>query len=356
MLNDPAKVAGAKKPNAQVKINGKQLLWTNIEVETTNAYRAATFTLHVPTQNQPNIDFEKLTDTEELVVEINMDDGSGKLVRVLVGDADYIEEEWQTKIATISGRDYTARFIDENTTEKYPAYTSSQIIALLAEKHGLKTNITETSTPVGSYYNEQYSKMVASASEWDLMMFLAQREHFNLYLDGDTVVFKPQEDSKNYYIIEWKEVTKNVYESNSIRMRFKRNYTIANDLAVVVHGYDLYTQKKYTETARRRHSPTRGQKRQKYIASVSGITQEQAAQMAQNMALELSLHEKTLSVELSGDLILTPQSIIKVTGFSSRWDQLYYPVTINRRISYEGGFSMSVEAKNHDPNTQVDLA
>lgn len=355
MLNDPSNEAGAKNPDAQIKINGNPAMWTSLEIEATNSYRASTFNIQMPTQNQPNFKFDELVDTEELKVEINIDDGHGTLTRVLVGDVDYLDWDWRTQSATFSGRDYTAKFIDETITDKYPASTSSRIIELLVDKHGLKKDITETSTPVGSYYNGQYAKMIATTSEWDLMMFLAQKENFDLYVENDTVVFKPKTEAKSYYILECSSVSESVSTANVIQIRFHRNYTIANDLAVTVHGYDLYTQKKYAQTVRRHHVPSRGTKKQKYIASVSGVTQEQAAQTAQHVALELSLHEKTFSAELAGDLILTPRSVIKLSGYSPRLDQLYYPVSIIRRISFDGGFGMTVDAKNHDPNTQVDL-
>lgn len=354
MLNDPSKIAGVVKPNAQIKINNKQCSWTSLDIESTNSYRADTFRIVFPTQDQPNFIFDELIDTEQLNVEINLDDGRG-LKRFLVGDVDYIEVDPFTKIAVITGRDYVARFLDNTTTERYPSYTSAQIIFALAVKHKLKTRVTETTVPVGSYYMEEYSKLTTNTSEWDLMMSLAQREDFDLYVDGDTLVFAPKPTTKNYYIVENKDVSSGVSASNVTRIKFHRNYTIANDISVVVHGFDLLTQKTYRQSVSRRHVPNRGQKRQKYIASVPGITQEQASQMAQSVALQLSLHEKTFRATLAGDNILTPRDIIKVTGYGSRWDQLYYPVTVARHVSFGGDYNMIVDAKNHDPNTQVDI-
>lgn len=355
MLNKPDNEAGLRKPDAQIKINGYICEWLSLELENTNSSRASTFKLEIPVKNQSEFDFETLIDTEELNVEINIDDGKNGLTRVFLGDVDYLNWGYPNLFATLYGRDYTARFIDENTTDKYPSNTSSQIISLFADKHGLKKNIASTSVAVGSYYSDQYSKVLMTTSEWDLMMFLAQQENFDLYVDNDTVIFQPKTDTQTYYVLELKEVSKGTATSNVVKIEFKRNYTIANDISVVVHGYDLYSQKKYTQTARRRHVPTRGTKKQKYIASIPNLTQEQATQLAKNIALQLSLHEKTFDADLAGDTILTPRSVIKVTGFSPRFDQVYYPVTITKHMDYESGLTMSVSAKNHDPNTQVDI-
>ena len=99
----------------------------------------------------------------------------------------------------------------------------------------------------------------------------------------------------------------------------------------------------------------RSAKVQNYVVNVPGVTQAQANATAQNLLKTISMQEKKLIAELAGDCILTPRSVLQLIGTGPRWDQIYYPYMIQRKLSFEEGFSMSVEAKNHNPNTEVDI-
>ncbi|WP_157128305.1 hypothetical protein [Cupriavidus sp. USMAA2-4] len=42
---------------------------------------------------------------------------------------------------------------------------------------------------------------------------------------------------------------------------------------------------------------------------------------------------------------------ILVEGTNTKFDQIYYPVSITRQMSVTAGYAMRVEAKNHNPDT-----
>ena len=62
-----------------------------------------------------------------------------------------------------------------------------------------------------------------------------------------------------------------------------------------------------------------------------------------------------LKAELPGDTILDTTSVIQVTGTGTAYDQIYYPDSISRYMHWDGGFSMTVSAKNFAPDSQATL-
>ena len=71
------------------------------------------------------------------------------------------------------------------------------------------------------------------------------------------------------------------------------------------------------------------------------------------MADKITRHERLLSAELPGDLELDSRSLVRLSGTGTSWDQAYYPESVTRRLSFEGGFTMSLRAKNHSPHDEV---
>ena len=357
--NDPSFQAAVIKPTASVKFNGAVVDWLSIDIVSTNNRRASTFEIKIPTFAQTNMSFEDIIATEVIDVAIDMDAGDGEFVRLLTGRVDMFEERFVSEDAIFTGRDLTALLIDTKTTQKFVEVTSSTVASLFAEEHGLKEDIQSTDTPVGTYYNNQSVSLNSQTTEWDLLSFLAQNEGFDLYVDNKTLVFKAPSTTKDYYVIDWRAGDSNAYRfSNAIEADFSRNLTIANDVRVTVKSWKALDQKTHTATSSRKHSPSRigaKQSSQKYVAFVPGLSADQTTKLAQQTALDISLHEKNILATLQADTILTPRSIIKVTGFSTAWDQLYYPDNIHRHLSFKEKFTMEVRAKNHDVNSQVVL-
>jgi hypothetical protein len=45
--------------------------------------------------------------------------------------------------------------------------------------------------------------------------------------------------------------------------------------------------------------------------------------------------------------------MVHLTGAGRGWDQLYYPDSVVRRISFEEGYRMDLRAKNHATQSTV---
>jgi hypothetical protein len=91
-----------------------------------------------------------------------------------------------------------------------------------------------------------------------------------------------------------------------------------------------------------------------YIYNEPGLNQDQANTRAKEKLKGIVRNEMCLSGELPGDNILTVRNLVNVSGTGTAYDQTYWPVSVSRRMDMGGGYKMSLEAKNHSPETERD--
>jgi len=352
-------IPDVSKVRARIKINDVIIDWLSFSINSTNTHAANIFTVEAPYYDQTAKDMDFILNTESLKLEIAVDDGSGSFVRILFGYIDFEDTDLGFGHVTLSGRDLTSLLMDTKAlrSKVIANLTASELAADYAEEHQLKQDITPTRLLIGQYDSDQHVTITGSQSEWDILCKLAQNEGYEVYVIDDTLHFKPPSTTKDYYDINWSYADESGFEaSNVLKIRVHRNYTIANDIRVRVKGWSGLNATKYSQTVSRKHTPqrTKGRtKTQTYVIHADGVDPDAVTRIAEAALLQLSRHEKKITLQLMGDTILTPRNIIKLTGVGNRFDQLYYPYTITRHMSFGESFLMDVSAKNHDVNSQV---
>jgi phage protein D len=251
----------------------------------------------------------------------------------------------------IEGRDLTRRFIDNKTEEAYVNQTSSQIVSLLAAKEGLSVQATPTTTPVGRYYQIDHDRISLdqfhrSLTEWDLITMLARYEGFDAYVDGTTLYFqKATPPSADPWVARWQIDENGIQSSNLLDLQMERALTIAKGIQVVVkswHGKRARAFVRGAPASTEIRSPSQSNTQQ-YIIVRPNLTEDQAQQLANQVYSDLSRHEKVITGQACGDMLLTPRVVIRLTGTGTDWDQVYYPVEITRHID-DHGFLMDFRA------------
>lgn len=362
-----------RQPRGIVEINGIKCDFLRAEINTTTYFLADTFSIELPISGQPGKLSEQYFSSESaMMLEVfvgfptNPDNFSNKdLDSIVLGQVDDVEiNELERKII-LTGRDLTAKFIDNKTTQKYPNLTASQIVTLLAKKEGLTAEVTETSTPAGVYYANNHATITSELPEWDLITFLAQNEGFSAYVKGTTLYFHPlPTESDTPYLLQYtKPGNDNSYISFSgLNLTRKRSLTLARDVIVIVRSWN--SGKKRAFTVKVRVTPNKKTvlaskaqpigDAQTYTYTIPGLTKEQALQRAQKIAKQLTQHERIIEIEMPGDNILQKVSVIKLAGTETDFDQIYFTSSINRVLS-PTEYHMHIEAKNHSPNSQVEF-
>lgn len=350
-----------RAPRLSVLVNGSSLTGAiAAEVSSNSHYAADRFRVRTALQ----ADDPTIWTQSDMLVEVRMGLG-GTWTSLITGGVDRLDIDPLQGVVELEGRDLTAGFIEARTQETFANRTSSEIATILAGRQGLTADVAATSTPVGRYYQSEHDRITLNqfsraTTEWDLLVFLAQHEGFDVWVDGTTLHFQPQVTADQEAAV--------LTPNDCLDLRLERSLTLARDIEVVVKSWNTRQQTAFTETARSAGkggtasgAATAG-KVQRYVYVRPNLTPQDALQLAQRILGELSRHERVVRATLPGELTLTPRSLVRLAGTGTDFDQTYYVAEIDRRLSVERGFTQTVRAKNSSPASatttpvQADLA
>lgn len=280
---------------------------------------------------------------------------------LIVGDADTVEADPITGIVRVMGRDLTALLIDKKTADTYQNQTASQVATLLAQGVGLTPVVTATTTLVGTYYQQDHTRTSLNqfsnaTTEWDLLTYLADQEQFDVFVQGTSLYFQPKTlPTAPPYELLYTPGTVATFNGKSLKLH--RSMTLAKDIKVTVRSWSSKAKSSVTVTLRGSIATNAGAvvelgPPQTYVFVKPGLTHAQATVYAQQKLNELSKHERVVSIDMPGELTLTPRDMVSLSGTASNWDQVYYVDAISRSMSWTG-FSETLRIKNHSPLDQA---
>ncbi|MDQ0124710.1 phage protein D [Pseudomonas lini] len=346
-------------------VNGTQVPFYSFDVESNAFYSADTFSVLLPMSDlPPPYDTIKWWG-DQLSIEVS----------ISVGLIDQNVEDWRTLIigtvdrlsvrpakfeVYLDGRDYTSKLIDTKTNEKFANMTTSEVATLLAKRRGLKPVVTATKTQVGGITKWDHAHVTDERTEWDLLAYFAGLDGFQVYVTGNELHYEPALDPEttDQYLIRWVEpgALACPQSNTSDDIVFERDLTLARGVTVQVISYKDGKTYNATYPTRSAKGISPGQstsKRQVYVIKRNGLDQYAAQQLAQKIHKQITDHEMRMSCSMPGDNFLMPNTIVRQEGTGSGFDQLYYVDSVRRSLSFESGYSMSLTAKNHNPNSLV---
>lgn len=368
---DPSQ-EGLRNPRGIVKINGVPVagcLDFNVE---SNSYREAdtfdvTFALSaLVAPFDANWFTQQTTIGVELLAGFPADPdnyGASDLDLLIAGNVDEVSFDPVQRTLELSGRDLTSLLIDSKTAEKWQNQTASQVATTLANRHGLTPVVTDTTGTIGLFYQIDHVSTTSTQTEWDFLIQLAQQAQFVVYVKGHELHFEPAPDpaSAPTYPITWTPAdAQGPFGSNTKQLSFSRTLTVGKTISVTVHSWNTKQRKGFSATypTGRVHGAgpgTAGSPAQNYYYPIANLTQDQAIKRAQAIYNELIKHEMRMSAGLPADGILSIAHVIPVTGTGTKFDQVYYPQSIMRRMSKGSGYTMDVTARNHSNDVEPAL-
>jgi phage protein D len=277
---------------------------------------------------------------------------SVSFVTLFTGVVDSIAINATKRLIRVTGRDLSAQLIEARTQETFSNRTASEIASLLANRHGLSPNVVETTTPVGRYYQDEHDRVTLgqysrSTTEWDLLVFLALQEGFDVSVTGVTLNFCPSNNMAGPPYV--------VTPINCIDMKLERHLTLARDIAVTVRSWNSRQKNAFVQTVTGANSSVSNSdgpsQPQQYIFVRPNLTADQVLKFARQRLNELTMHERTVEFVVPGDLTLTPNDRLVVIDTGTEFDQAYYIDLVERRLSWGEGFTQRVRAKNSSPRT-----
>lgn len=364
----------ARQPRGVVVVNGELMVgWVDWTVNNNGYYEADKFTVNFAQSWLPedrNVNW--FSEQQEMFIEVFAgfpadaeQYTTGDLTSLIYGKVDHVRFHPVSGILEASGRDMTGVLVDAKTSESYKNQTSSQIVTAIAATVGLitvdkngKSTVTETKTKVGVYYKIDNADVTSQKSKWDILVWLAKKERFQLYTKGKELHFCPQQSAIDEpYLLMWDKAS-DIPTFNGSTLEFERDFTIAKGVSVTVTSWHDVHAKKFTATY-----PTTPKKKKttkinakvedtKYNFMLPNATQEKCLAFAEAKYKEIVSHEMKLTAELPADNVLDVRKVIKVEGTRTAFDQTYYPSSVDRTMSFNGGYTMSVNAKSHAVDTE----
>ncbi|HQT89696.1 MAG TPA: hypothetical protein PK677_14305 [Acidiphilium sp.] len=281
---------------------------------------------------------------------------------LLTGVIDEIEIEPDTGTLTLSGRDLVALLIDAKTSNAYQNQTASEVATLLAQSAGITPVVTATTKPVGQFYAYDHVRLSLgdlsrSITDWDLLVYLAQQENFDVFVQGTSLYFQPAQPQGNpTFGISWSRVD-GMATSNVMDLAMRRSLTLAKQVTVTVKSW--HSGRRYPVIAKLSSEGVNASGNlgppQNYVFYEPNLTPAQATAYAQQKMAEITRHERIITFSMPGELTLNPRSVIGLSGTGTAFDQSYFPDQIERSISFQGGFTQSVTARNSSPRNQTVL-
>ena len=344
-----------RSPRLRILANGSELNGViDAEVISNNYYAADRFNASLAVTADPStgISFWAAASDICLDIQFSLDNGS-TFTSLIQGPVDSVVIDAVSGLAHLNGRDLSAVLIEARTQETFANRTASEIATLLAERHNLLPQVSPTTTPVGRYYQSQHDRITLdqfshATTEWDLLVFLAQQEGFDVFAQGTSLYFQPaiQQTSRPTLLCP----------TDLTGLRLERSLTLARDIEVSVKSWNSYQNSAFIECAYATMISNDGitgltGSAQRYIFVQPNLTSDGARKLAQRKLAELTQHERMLELTMPGELTLTPRNMIALGGTGSDFDQSYYIDSIERRIRYDGGFVQRIRAKNSSPRT-----
>lgn len=355
-----------RTPRGIIKIDGTAVSgWTELSWDNNTFFEADTFRATFAVSSLPSdYDVDYFSDTVDMPVEIfagfpaNASSySSADLSSMISGVVDTVDWSIGQGSITISGRDLTAKLIQSKTDAKYANQTASQIVTSIANDIGLTPKVTATTVLAGHYYEIDHVRLQDNRTLWDLVCYLARQEGMVAYVSGKELHFEAPPDLSGtpyeFYYVPPAEAG-GPARGNFADLHMERALTVAKDIVVKVRSWNSRTKTAFTMIAKAAHTKSSGDS-QTYIFNIPGLTSAQAQKRAEELALELSKHERKATISGHADNILLRTDVVSLTGTDTAFDQNYFIESISRSLSYQGGYEWTVNLKNHSPETTTSL-
>ena len=248
---------------------------------------------------------------------------------LLVGTADALAFDPVRGVVDIEGRDLSAALVEAQASETFANRTASEIVELIAARHGLIAAVERTGTAVGRYYQAEHDRMALgqfarAVTEWDLLAFLAGQEGFDLFMQGGTLRFGPPVGPP---------VTLRVADCLSLQL--EHALSLAEAVEVTVRSWGTRAGAAVSHTARRGG----GGKVRRHALVRPNLDAVQAQRVAERVLADLQCHEWTAQAAMPGELGLSARSRVSLVGTGTAWDRDYAVAELSRHLDARRGFT-----------------
>lgn len=315
-----------RAPRLQVTLEGSELPGAiAADVHASNHFGADRFRVRFAASVAPQAAFHVPGQRVEVLMALG-----GLGVRLITGMVDKVGLDPTAGIIDLEGRDLSSLMIEAQVDETFANRTSSEIAEMFAGRHGLQALVERTSTPVGRYYQSQHDRVglgqfSKAMTEWDLLAFLATREGFDLFMEGDALRFGPPAA----------DGATEIRTADCISLQLDHCVGMARGIEITVKSWGTKSGTAITTTAR---ASGAGAVWKRGITRPN-LPSEDAQKLAERVLADLKRHEWAATATMPGDLALTPRSRVLITGTATPWDREYRISQLTRHLDVRRGFT-----------------
>lgn len=262
----------------------------------------------------------------------------GGWVNPILGQVDRITIDPIAGEVCIDGRDLSAQLMAARTQESFENRTSSEVATILATRHGLVPQVAPTTTLIGRYYQNDHTRTTLNqhgrvTTEWDLLVWLAALEGFEVWVSGQALNFVPEAQSPVPIVVAPEDCS---------ALWLERDFGLDQPLTVIVKSWNGRTQTLVQAIAT---SDTTGGVAADYIIVKPNLTNADAQSLAQRTLAQMLAHGRTVTFDMPGDLTTAPRDTVQLVATGTDFDGIYVVTDVQRRLSMSHGFSQTVEAR-----------
>ena len=322
------------------------------EITSTGWHGCDTFQVRASVSREPVLSARFWSSALDIMLDVQIDIGNG-FISLIQGFVDHVTLDPIAHVLSLSGRDRSAALIEARTRETFANQTSSEIATLLAARHGLFPLVTPTTTPVGRYWQLEHDQITLdqfsrASTEWDLLVGLAEREGYDVWVQGSALNFQPR-------ILEvlseavLRPVGTINGPANVTSLRLERAHTLTGDVSVTVRSWSSRSGRGLDHTANTGGGGTARQ----YSFVLPDLTQDVAEQIARQRLQELLGHERVVVAEMPGELSIGAHGMVRLEGTGTAFDQDYQVEEVRRAIDFRAGFRQTVRARAASTGIEV---
>jgi hypothetical protein len=278
-------------------------------------------------------------------------------ISMFQGLADNITLDPINHLIRIQGRDYSSVLTSSTYQDSFCNQTASEIASFIAGRHGFDSNISATSTMVGSYRSDGHNQIMLNShsrtvTEWDLLTHLAKTEGFELFIDGQTLVFAPRNAIQtNYTAID---------KSGASEIKFYKVCPLSSRTTLAIKSWNSWLSQSLLEASEQ--SSGQGETTalgpndtaEREIAIIRpNLSSDDAVRLAQRYQDALNNNELNVEIVMPGELSLKPLDVLTVVGSDTSFDGDYVLTSVRRHFSSTGGFVQYI--RGYSPGTASDL-
>jgi hypothetical protein len=343
-------------PRFRVTLNGQTLLGVSqLQVSLPFSFRVGQFSFAKAflLEDAFPASWWSATASKRMFISISFSVDGVTFQEVITGNVDNHRYDPIANNICVAGRDLAASMCDQRILNTYRNQTASQIAAAFAAEHGLQTRITATTTLAGRYYDGDHDEthcgeFSSATNEWDLLCRLGSQEGIIPYVFGDTLFFNPILQNSPSFPISFSRNTSGQLVSNVSALTLERHMTEARDVVVTVRSWNSRKKSSVAATVRtktRSPSSDPSVSSSDYLIVLPNLTQAQCLMKAEQLALDYSQHERTLSATFPSFGFLNAANVIALSGTGTDYDMTYYPEAVTYSIDFDGGARTEIFGK-----------